>query len=275
LSHGLVRLWGESGLSAEAIAPGESRIVTPEHIAVLGRTAASLRRVEAELAARNTPYAVSSSESEWASTTLGNLVVDLIAYKGASSHHSVRRRLSVACDSVDRDWNDLADVLAAAPGDIHKFKVLCACPTPSALIDRLVEVDIEGPDWAADVRLLVDTWNSFVDEAGPSGRTFGNFRQYIYRAQRGNDLAPGVRLLTVHKAQGREFKAVAVVGCTDGQFPDFRARTREDRLSELRAFYVAISRASRQLLLTWPQVRETRYGLRSTDRSPFMEYVTV
>ncbi|MGK2957332.1 MAG: 3'-5' exonuclease [Acidimicrobiales bacterium] len=62
-----------------------------------------------------------------------------------------------------------------------------------------------------------------MDRVPTSERTYGNFRQHIARCQRGDSLDPGVRLLTVHKAQGREFKAVVMVGCNEGQFPDFRA----------------------------------------------------
>lgn len=84
---------------------------------------------------------------------------------------------------------------------------------------------------------------------------------------------PGVRLLTVHKAQGREFKAVAVVACNKGQFPDFRATSVEEMAAELRTFYVAVTRASRSLLLTRARQRSTRVGQRSTEPSPFLRLV--
>lgn len=85
----------------------------------------------------------------------------------------------------------------------------------------------------------------YFDRVGESGRTFGNFHQHIFRVQRGNMLDAGVRILTIHKAQGREFTAVALVACNDGQIPDFRATQQAEREAELAAFYVAVSRASR------------------------------
>jgi len=81
------------------------------------------------------------------------------------------------------------------------------------------------------------------------------------------------RLLTIHKALGREFRAVAVVGLNDGQLPDFRARTQEEKLAELRTFYVAVTRPSRILLLTRAARRETRYGARPSDPSPFIAFI--
>ena len=85
-------------------------------------------------------------------------------------------------------------------------------------------------------------------------------------------MSDGVRMLTVHKAQGQEYKAVAVVGLNDGQLPDFRATSAEDQLSELRTFYVAVTRPTRVLLLTRPQSRITRYGPRSTEPSPYLRF---
>ena len=79
-----------------------------------------------------------------------------------------------------------------------------------------------------------------------------------------------MRLLTVHKAQGREYLAVAVVGLNDGQFPDFRAQSEAAFKDELRTFYVAITRARRVLLLSRSRSRMTRYGSRRTQPSPFL-----
>ena len=66
---------------------------------------------------------------------------------------------------------------------------------------------------------------------------------------------------------------MTVVGLNDGQMPDFRATTDEDRISEIRTFYVAVTRPSRLLLLTRAQTRHTRYGLRSTDPSPYLRFL--
>ena len=41
----------------------------------------------------------------------------------------------------------------------------------------------------------------------------------------------------------------------------------------MRTFYVAVTRASRALFFTRPRERETRYGPRRTEPSPFMKIV--
>jgi DNA helicase-2/ATP-dependent DNA helicase PcrA len=56
-----------------------------------------------------------------------------------------------------------------------------------------------------------------------------------------------MKLLTMHKAKGREFDAVAVVDLHDGRVPDFRARSIEEVNEGKRLLYVAITRAKRIL----------------------------
>jgi DNA helicase-2/ATP-dependent DNA helicase PcrA len=124
-----------------------------------------------------------------------------------------------------------------------------------------------------DIQQINDSWTSFVDRVPVGSQSFAEFKHHIARCQRGDPLDPGVRLLTVHKAQGHEFMSVAVVACNEGQFPDFRAHTPEAEEAELRTFYVAVSRPFRSLLVTRARTRRTRYGTRPTSPSPFLEWV--
>ncbi|MDE0268664.1 MAG: hypothetical protein OXI96_06470 [Acidimicrobiaceae bacterium] len=100
---------------------------------------------------------------------------------------------------------------------------LCDASSPQQLVESLEALEIDDLDWAGDLQQISDAWRSFIDRTPQSARSFTEFRYHIVRYQRGNPLDLGVRLLTVHKAQGSEFKSVAVVACNDGQFPDFRA----------------------------------------------------
>src|SRR2546423_14986718 len=81
--------------------------------------------------------------------------------------------------------------------------------------------------------------------------------------------ADAVRVLTAHRSKGLEWDLVVVAGVQDGAWPDLRRRTsvlEADRLSrdgpsdattptqllveERRLFYVALTRAREQLLVT-------------------------
>ncbi len=70
---------------------------------------------------------------------------------------------------------------------------------------------------------------------------------------------PAVRLMTVHSAKGLEFNVVFVSGLEEGLFPhekaDEDAMTPEEREEERRLFYVAITRARKNLLLSYSQLR--------------------
>ncbi len=64
-------------------------------------------------------------------------------------------------------------------------------------------------------------------------------------------VADGVVLSTLHAAKGLEWEAVAIVGVQEGTLPLSLAATPEQMAEEGRLFYVGVTRARRQLLITW------------------------
>lgn len=68
----------------------------------------------------------------------------------------------------------------------------------------------------------------------------------------------GVTLGTVHAAKGLEWDAVIVAGCVEGQLPSAYAKTATELEEERRLMYVAVTRARRELVLTFPQRRFKR-----------------
>lgn len=66
---------------------------------------------------------------------------------------------------------------------------------------------------------------------------------------------PAVTLLTLHKAKGSEFDAVALVGLEEGMVPISYAVTAEDLAEERRLLYVGMTRARRYLWMSWAQQR--------------------
>lgn len=69
--------------------------------------------------------------------------------------------------------------------------------------------------------------------------------------------SPGIRLMTVHAAKGLEFKKVFIVGLEHGLFPHERreAQKKEDEEEERRLFYVALTRAKDEALLSYARSR--------------------
>jgi ATP-dependent DNA helicase UvrD/PcrA len=70
---------------------------------------------------------------------------------------------------------------------------------------------------------------------------------------------PMVSLLTVHGAKGLEFPCVYVINLAEEVFPNRRSLAEDGEEEERRLFYVAITRAQRQLVFSMARARK-RYG---------------
>ena len=68
-----------------------------------------------------------------------------------------------------------------------------------------------------------------------------------------------IPIITIHQAKGAEFDYVFLAGCQQGTFPGLPALKRHDISEEKRLFYVAITRARKQLFLSWSQFRYDHY----------------
>lgn len=273
----------EEGLPGPALAPGESAVVGEDDIAVLGRSASALREVASALGELEITYTASSGAADWLEGSVGQLVMEIVALRAAPTQVSTRWQLGRLLGISDDALGDMEQVkTAVAHHDnsmVSSVSTLFDAKSISELIDQLGNIPVpktadiaDQAAWESDALELRAAWAEFVTLNDLDTRTWANFRRFCSNRQRGA-ASSGVQLLTIHKAQGREFKAVAVVGMNDGQIPDFRARSREDLEGELRTFYVAITRARRSLLLTRPQQRRTRYGMRTAKPSPFLRFL--
>ena len=72
----------------------------------------------------------------------------------------------------------------------------------------------------------------------------------LFTAQDDNTGKNTVRIMTIHTAKGLEFPVVFVPGLVEGQFPSKRLRNRDELEEERRLFYVAITRAMKELYLS-------------------------
>ena len=74
-------------------------------------------------------------------------------------------------------------------------------------------------------------------------------------------LGERVFVTTVHKAKGLEFDNVIVFDCVDGRWPNFYSEGSPARLAEdARKFYVAITRATRRLVIAWSRNKTSYNG---------------
>lgn len=69
--------------------------------------------------------------------------------------------------------------------------------------------------------------------------------------------AGGVNLMTMHASKGSQFKVVFVTGLNQGQFP-CRVHSRDELKAETRLLYVAMTRSTEVLYLSYIQERLTQ-----------------
>ncbi len=93
--------------------------------------------------------------------------------------------------------------------------------------------------------------SSVFDDSMPDflNRLEGAGQYDIMRMSGGDRLSGAVRLITMHAAKGLEFGAVFVMGL-DGEYDKMLSQPGTDTDEELRLLYVALTRASRELIIT-------------------------
>jgi DNA helicase-2/ATP-dependent DNA helicase PcrA len=79
----------------------------------------------------------------------------------------------------------------------------------------------------------------------------------------------GVTVASLHAAKGLEWDVVFLPGLTDGNVPIIHAESEQALAEERRLLYVGVTRARRQVLLSWPAARSPG-GRRNRKRSRFL-----
>ena len=82
-----------------------------------------------------------------------------------------------------------------------------------------------------------------------------------------------VSLMTIHAAKGLEFPYVYVVGMEEQLFPSFLASSRAEMEEERRLFYVAVTRAEKQVTLSYAQTRFNNGQRMGGEVSRFVEEI--
>ena len=81
-----------------------------------------------------------------------------------------------------------------------------------------------------------------------------------------------VSLMTIHAAKGLEFPVVFLAGLEEGLMPHKNSlQTEEQICEERRLFYVALTRAKRDLILSWARLRQSGFQKENRKISRFLE----
>ncbi len=102
----------------------------------------------------------------------------------------------------------------------------------------------DTPTFLAELALLTN-----MDADSASGAT----------RERPDTIPDAVNLSTIHQAKGLEWKIVFLIGLAEGMFPSSWSLNEPDAIEEeRRLFYVGVTRAMDELILSWPQMGSSR-----------------
>ncbi len=131
------------------------------------------------------------------------------------------------------------------------------------------ERTIESQGRIENLEALVEGARTFDAQAAEGEDTLAAYLQEIALVADADSRSDEglVTLMTLHNAKGLEYPTVFIAGLEDGVFPHSRAIDEGGLEEERRLFYVGITRAMRQLYLTYARRRAVfgaaTYGMRS------------
>jgi DNA helicase-2/ATP-dependent DNA helicase PcrA len=163
------------------------------------------------------------------------------------------------------------DLQVTAQRGVPVGDLLEAMLSQSGYVEALeAERTIEAQGRIENLEQLVEVGREFDASAPEDEDTLDVFLQQIALvadADTRSDDQGLVTLMTLHNAKGLEYPIVFIAGCEDGVFPHSRAIDEGGLEEERRLFYVGITRAMRQLYLTYARRRAVfgaqTFGLRS------------
>jgi DNA helicase-2/ATP-dependent DNA helicase PcrA len=177
--------------------------------------------------------------------------------------------------TAEREDDELSLDIDAATGDagdgVPVGDLLEAVLSQSGYVEALeAERTIEAQGRLENLEQLVEVGREFDASAEPENDTLEVFLQEIALvadADARSDDDGLVTLMTLHNAKGLEYPTVFIAGCEEGVFPHSRALDEGGLEEERRLFYVGVTRAMRELYLTYAQRRAVfgaqTIGLRS------------
>jgi len=152
-----------------------------------------------------------------------------------------------------------ADTLLGEYSPAPMAELLEAMLSQSGYLEALeAERTIEAQGRIENLEQLVEVGREFDAEAAEGEGTLEVFLQQIALVADSDsrtDEEGLVTLMTLHNAKGLEYPIVFIAGCEEGVFPHSRSIDEGSLEEERRLFYVGVTRAMRQLYLTYARRR--------------------
>jgi DNA helicase II / ATP-dependent DNA helicase PcrA len=192
--------------------------------------------------------------------------LDIPVWEAAENPARVPGLGTAARKALCRFMNTMSELRRRVLDEDHPAPVgdlLEAVLSQAGYVEALeAERTIEAQGRIENLEQLVQVGIEFDATAEPSRESLDAFLQQIALvadADSRRDEESLVTLMTLHNAKGLEYPIVFMVGCEDGVFPHARALDEGDVEEERRLFYVGVTRAMRDLYLTYAR-RRTVFG---------------
>jgi len=215
---------------------------------------------------------------------------------------TIQKALEYANEHQITLWETIhhQDILGRAAGAVRQFVLIIkACiehasttnayaaaiyiGKASGLLDALKgDKTQEGIGRLENVNALLDGIQEYIenDEAHEDEPEERNLSAYLQTISLLTDQDEEIKnhdfvtLMSVHAAKGLEFHTVFIVGMEENLFPSYMSMADPDQLEEeRRLFYVAITRAKRQLMISYASMRYQFGQPRFNDPSRFLEEI--
>jgi DNA helicase-2/ATP-dependent DNA helicase PcrA len=192
--------------------------------------------------------------------TMGDPVWDI-----AANPASIPGLAAAAVKSVDRFMSVMTRLRERAEGGAPVGELLHETLEEVGYTEALhAERTIEAGGRIENLEELVGVAREYDATAGEDGGSVEEFLQGIALFSEQDKLQDDqglLTLMTLHNAKGLEFGTVFAIGFEDGVFPHMRAIESGDLEEERRLCYVGLTRAKRELYLTFARTR-TLFGQR-------------
>jgi DNA helicase-2/ATP-dependent DNA helicase PcrA len=197
--------------------------------------------------------------------------IGVSVWEAASAPQQIPGLGAAAVKALRRFMDTMADLRARVEQGVPVGDLLEAVLARSGYVEALqAERTIEAQGRIENLEQLIEVGREF-DASAPEGEdTLGVFLQQvalIADADSRREDEGLVTLMTLHNAKGLEYPVVFIAGCEDGVFPHSRALEEGGLEEERRLFYVGVTRAMRELYLTFARRRAVfgaqTYGLPS------------
>lgn len=264
----MVEVLDEKEEAACVVSAAEEASKNDESLAVLYRTNAQSRAIEEALIRRNVPYRLVGGVRFYDRLEVKDMLAcirivanqkDLVSWERIEKNFGKRIK------------NKLIELLDKEGDDFKKNEpriLLDRMAEETGYLDRFDEKDEDDVARLENIRELMAVASEFDNLADfLESVALVSSDELADKKETGSKLT----LMTIHSAKGLEFDRVMVVGLEEGILPHSRSLlSREDIEEERRLVYVAMTRARKNLYLSYVRSRLTYGGRQSSQPSRFL-----